>query len=189
LDESYDTRLKVNPPLRRSADAKALRAALVEGVIDVLATDHAPHAAHEKALEFELAPFGTTGLETALGLVYGGLVAGAGAGAGAGSGGEAGGEAGNSGAPGGAGSLSLASMVVRMSVAPRRILGLEPVRLEAGSVADLTVFDPEARWTVTAANFASKSANSAFIGHELQGRATDVYVNGYASLENGNVVE
>ncbi|MCL2757220.1 MAG: dihydroorotase, partial [Coriobacteriia bacterium] len=69
LDETYNTNLKMNPPLRTAADRAALQAALIEGMIDCVATDHAPHARHEKALEFELAPFGTTGLETALALV------------------------------------------------------------------------------------------------------------------------
>jgi dihydroorotase len=139
-----------------------LQAALSEGVIDCIATDHAPHAAHEKALEFELAPFGTTGLETALGLVLTELVA--------------------------TGKLSLAQLVERMAVAPRRILGLDPVRLEAGAVADLTIFDSTAQWEVASDEFASKARNSAFIGCTLTGRATDVYVGGYASLQEGVVV-
>ncbi|MDR0500484.1 MAG: dihydroorotase [Coriobacteriales bacterium] len=163
LDERYDTNLKMNPPLRTRDDMLALQTALTEGIIDCVATDHAPHAAHEKALEFELAPFGTIGLETALGLVYGNLVAG--------------------------GKMTLASMIARMSVAPRRILGLQAVRLEEGNVADLTIFNPDILWTVRAEDFCSKSKNSAFLGLELKGRATDVYVEGYASLEDGKVVD
>jgi dihydroorotase len=162
LDESYDTNLKMNPPLRTRADAEALKEALISGEIDCVACDHAPHASHEKALEFELAPFGTTGLETALALILSELVA--------------------------TGRLSWGDLVWRMAHAPRRILGLEPVTLEAGSVADLTVIDPEESWTVSADDFVSKAKNSAFIGRRLKGRATDVYVGGYASLENGRVV-
>ncbi|MDR1714193.1 MAG: dihydroorotase [Coriobacteriales bacterium] len=162
LDCTYNTNLKMNPPLRTAADAQALRAALVAGDIDCIATDHAPHAAHEKALEFELAPFGTTGLETALGLVLTELVA--------------------------TGQMDLSTLVERMSHAPRRILNLPPVQLAAGSSADLTVIDLELPWQVEADGFVSKSANSAFIGRQLKGRATDVYVAGYASLKKGELV-
>ncbi|MDR3052386.1 MAG: dihydroorotase [Coriobacteriales bacterium] len=162
LDETYNSNLKMNPPLRTKADCAALTAALIDGTIDCIATDHAPHAAHEKALEFELAPFGTTGLETALGLVLTHLVA--------------------------TGTLSWQTLVERMAHAARRILRIEPVRLQAGSIADLTVIDPEFNWMVTADGFVSKAKNSAFIGRELKGRASHVYVGGYASLDNGVVV-
>jgi len=161
IDETYDTSLKMNPPLRTTADAKALAEALAEGTIDCIATDHAPHAAHEKALEFELAPFGTTGLETALALVLTELVA--------------------------TGTLTWDALVERMAHAPRRILRCAPVTLAEGSVADLTVIDPELTWTVTREGFESKSANSAFIGRTLKGRASHVYVGGYASLDDGEV--
>jgi dihydroorotase len=162
IDESYNTSMKMNPPLRSREDADALVAALIAGDIDCVATDHAPHAQHEKALEFELAPFGTTGLETAVALLVSELVA--------------------------TGRMGWASLAERLAVAPRRILGLEPVRLEPGSVADLTVIDPEAAYRVDADGFESKSCNSAFIGRELKGCASDVFVGGYASLENGKVV-
>jgi dihydroorotase len=162
LDESYDTNLKMNPPLRTRTDMLALQQALITGDIDCVATDHAPHAAHEKALEFEAAPFGTTGLETALSLVITELVAG--------------------------GRLSWSALVERMAHAPRRILGLKPVTLTMGGVADLTVIDPAASWEVTADGFESKSSNSAFIGRALTGRASDVFIDGYTSLEDGTVV-
>ena len=162
IDESYDTNLKMNPPLRLREDMLALREALCVGDIDCVATDHAPHAAHEKALEFELAPFGTTGLETALSLILTELVA--------------------------TDRLSIATLVKRLAHAPRRILGLEPVTIEPGSVADFTVIDPEAVFEVRADGFESKSSNSAFIGRTLKGRASHVYVAGYASLEDGKVV-
>jgi dihydroorotase len=159
LDERYDTNLKMNPPLRTAADAKALRAALVEGLIDCLASDHAPHAAHEKSLEFELAPFGVTGLETALALMMTEMI--------------------NSKA------MSLAQLVERMAHTPRRILGLPLIKLEIGSPADLTVIDPDINWQVNTDQFASRSVNSAFIGSRLKGRATDVFVKGEASLIDG----
>jgi dihydroorotase len=163
LDENYNTSLKMNPPLRTREDMLALQEALIAGDIDCVSTDHAPHAAHEKAFEFEAAPFGTTGLETALPLVLTELVA--------------------------TGKLDIATLVERMAHAPRRILGMTPVTLVAGSVADFTVIDPEASYEVTAEDFESKSKNSAFIGRTLKGRASHVFVGGYASLEDGKVVD
>ena len=154
--------MKMNPPLRSREDADALVAALIAGDIDCVATDHAPHAKHEKALEFELAPFGTTGLETALPLLVSELVA--------------------------TGRWDWQGLCECLAIAPRRILGLEQVRLEPGSVADLTVIDPQAVYRVDAGGFESKSCNSAFIGRELRGCASDVFVGGYASLEDGKVV-
>ena len=161
LDTTYNTALKMNPPLRTRLDNEALQCALAKGIIDCIVTDHAPHAAHEKALEFELAPFGTTGLETALGTVLTHLVA--------------------------PGKLSYAQLVERMAHAPRRILNLEPVALKAGSAADITIIDPDEVWTAGADGWQSKSANNAFTGQVFKGRATDVYVDGYASLQDGVV--
>ncbi|MDR0888848.1 MAG: dihydroorotase [Coriobacteriales bacterium] len=158
IDKTYNTNLKMNPPLRTREDMLALRSALIDGVIDCVATDHAPHAAHEKAMEFELAPFGTTGLETALGLVMTRL------------------------------DMPLATLVERMSHAPRRILGLKDVTLAKGSPASVTIIDPNMEWTVSADSFASKATNSAFIGWKLKGRATDVFVCGRQSLKDGKVV-
>lgn len=162
LDTSYNTHLKVNPPLRTKEDCLALQEALIAGIIDCLSSDHAPHAAHEKALEFENAPFGTTGLETSLALMLTHLV--------------------------NTGRMSYEQLVERMAHQPRKILGLEAVSLVAGSKADITIIDPEIAWTAGAKGWQSKSANSAFAGHELLGKATDVYVGGYASLENEEVV-
>jgi dihydroorotase len=159
----YDTCLKMNPPLRSGADREALVAGLLDGTIDCIATDHAPHAAHEKALEFELAPFGSTGLETALPLVITNLVA---------------------------KKLADWSDVVRwMAIGPREALKLPEVRLEAGGVADITIIDPEARVEVTPEFFESKSANSAFLRATLLGKATEVFVGGRIALRNGKVVD
>ena len=130
--------------------------------VDAIVTDHAPHTDWEKDREFELAPFGMIGLETSLSLVLTKLVA--------------------------QGIIGYDRMVELMAVAPRAILQVEPVRLEAGSVADLTVIDPEAAWTVSREGFCSKAGNSGFLGWELKGRATDVYVDGYATMEDGKVV-
>lgn len=167
LDEDvvlgYDTNLKMNPPLRTAADRAALIEAVVDGTVDCIATDHAPHAPHEKELEFELAPFGTTGLETALSLVNTHLVA--------------------------TDTLSWSDVVRLMAHGPRAAFGLPPVTLAAGSVADITIVDPEARVDVTREWFISKSRNSAFLGSKLLGKASDVLVGGYFALHNGKVVE
>ena len=163
IDSTYNTSFKVNPPLRTKADAEALVEGVVDGSIDCIVTDHAPHTAYEKAREFELAPFGMVGLETSLGLVATNLVA--------------------------TGKIGWAKLVELMAVNPRRVLGVEAVAVKPGMTADLTVIDPEAAWTVDPAEFASKGKNSAFVGAELTGRATDVYVGGYATLEDGAIVE
>ncbi len=163
ITDEYPTSLKVNPPLRTADDAVALVAGLVDGTIDAIVTDHAPHTDWEKDREFELAPFGMIGLETSLSLVLTKLVR--------------------------EGIIDYARMVEAMAVAPRRILGQDVVSIAAGSVADFTVFDPEATWTVAREDFCSKAGNSGFIGWELTGKATDVYVGGYATMEEGNIVE
>jgi dihydroorotase len=163
ITAEYQTCMKVNPPLRTAADAEALQEGLINGTIDAIVTDHAPHTDWEKDREFELAPFGVTGLETSLGLILTNLVR--------------------------TGRLSYERLVEAMAVAPREILRQEPVKLEAGSTADLTVFDPDLTWSVSVDDFYSKANNSAFLGAELTGRATDVYVGGYATLEDGVVVE
>lgn len=166
LDEDaivrYDTNMKMNPPLRTTADREALVAGLLDGTVDCIATDHAPHAPHEKELEFELAPFGTTGLETALPLVNTHLVA--------------------------AGVLGWDAVGQLLCHGPRAALGLPEMRLEAGFPADITIVDPEARVEVTADWFASKSRNSAFSGASLLGKASEVLVGGVWAVRNGKVV-
>ncbi|MBR5259280.1 MAG: dihydroorotase [Eggerthellaceae bacterium] len=163
IGDDYPTSLKVNPPLRTAEDAAGLIEGVVDGSVDVIVTDHAPHAEWEKDREFELAPFGMIGLETSLSLILTYLVD--------------------------KGIIDYNRMVELMAIRPREILRQERVALEAGSVADLTVFDPNIEWTVQASDFLSKAKNSGFIGYELKGRATDVYVGGYATMENGVVVE
>jgi dihydroorotase len=159
---SYDTNFKMNPPLRTAEDRQALVAGLLDGTVDAIATDHAPHAPHEKALEFELAPFGTTGLETALPLVITRLVA--------------------------EGVLGWGDVARLMAIGPRAALDLEPVTLAEGSMADITVIDPEAAVEIDEAFFESKSVNSAFLGLKLIGKATDVLVGGVFALRDGKVV-
>ena len=163
IDDTYPTSLKVNPPLRTSEDAQALIDGIVDGTVDAIVTDHAPHTDWEKDREFELAPFGMIGLETSLSLVLQNLVR--------------------------TGKIDHGRMVELMAVNPRRILREEPVRIEAGSVADLTVIDEDDTWTVDRSEFYSRAGNSGFLGQTLTGRATDTYVGGYATMEDGVVLE
>ena len=158
----YNTNFKVNPPLRTKSDCKALIEGVVDGSVDVIVTDHAPHAAYEKDREFELAPFGMKGIETSVGLILTNLV--------------------------NPGVITWQRMVELMAVAPREILRVEPVTLAVGSVADVTIIDPNLAWTVTEQDFQSKATNSAFIGANLIGRATDVYVAGQPTMIDCTVV-
>ena len=163
IDEEYNTNFKVAPPLRTAADNVALVKGLCDGTIDCIASDHAPHATYEKEREFEEAPFGMTGVETSLASVITYLVH--------------------------TGKLSWSALVQCMAVNPRKILGLEPVRFEAGCTADITIIDPEVEWVPTVGEFESKASNSGFVGHKFRGRATDVIVGGYATLREGSIVE
>ena len=156
IGTNYDTNFKVNPPLRTVADNQALIQGVADGSVDVIVTDHAPHTAFEKDREFELAPFGMTGIETSLGLMLTNLV--------------------------NPGVISWQRLVELMCIKPREILRVEPVSISAGSTADITVIDPALAWTVTEEDFESRASNCAFIGYDLVGRATDVYVGGVATM-------
>jgi dihydroorotase len=140
----YDTNAKMNPPLRTQADIDAIVEGLRDGTIDCIATDHAPHALHEKETEFHLAANGITGLETSFGLAMTYLVH--------------------------AGHCSLERLVELMAVNPRKILGLPPVRIEAGAAANLTIVAPNEEWTVDLTRSRSKSKNSPFGGMHLKGK-------------------
>ena len=159
ITDAYDTNLKMNPPLRRASDAEALRAGILDGSIDCVVTDHAPHAAHEKDCEWEIAFFGIVGLETSLPLMLTNLVL--------------------------PGTMSWSRLVEVMAVNPRRCLRLPEVRIEAGSTADLTLIDPAAQVTVTEDWLQSRSKNSAWLGQTLTGCATDVFVAGRRTLTEG----
>mgnify|MGYP000521004102 CR=1 FL=1 len=159
----YGTLAKMNPPLRSKADNAALIEGIKDGTIDCIVTDHAPHADHEKAREFELAPFGMTGLETSLGVILTYLVD--------------------------PGLITYNELVELMAIKPREILRLDQVTLKQGSVADITIFDPEVTWTVQSDDMYSKSHNSGFLGYTLKGRATDVFVGGTVTCKDGVVVE
>ena len=150
--EGYNTNAKMNPPLRTAADVAALREAVSDGTIDLVATDHAPHHYDEKEQEFANAPNGIVGLETALGVLLTNLVH--------------------------SGALGLETLVDRMAVGPARVFGLPGGSLKRGNVADITVFDPAHVWIVDPASFQSKGRNSPYAGVELRGRATCTIVSG-----------
>jgi dihydroorotase len=144
----YDTNFKMNPPLRTAADNEALLAGLLDGSIDALATDHAPHTEFEKNLDFASAPFGITGLETALPSLYERLVR--------------------------PGKLPWDILVRAFSETPRRILCIEPPGFREGESADFVVFNPEGRTKVDPETMASKSRNTPFIGQSLSGAVEEV---------------
>ena len=148
----FDTNTKMNPPLRTKRDVEVLLEALIDGTIDCIATDHAPHAASEKEGEYDQAAFGIVGLETAVGLLLDRLVK--------------------------AGALPLATLIARLSRDPARLLGLPGGSLAAGGPADVTILDLEAGWTIDPARFQSKSRNSPFGGWALTGRPWKTIVGG-----------
>jgi dihydroorotase len=142
-ESGYDTSTKVNPPLRSAADVEAVRQGLADGTIDCIATDHAPHAAEEKDVEYQYAPFGMVGFETALALTITHLVE--------------------------PGILTPLQAVERLSTIPSRIARLSAGSLRPGSTADVAVVDLERRWTVDRARLLSRSKNTPFHGMELRG--------------------
>jgi dihydroorotase len=149
---AYDTNAKMNPPLRTEKDVEALRQAVKDGTIDLIATDHAPHHYDEKEREFADAPNGIVGLETALAVIITNLVE--------------------------TGLLGFSDLVDRMACTPARIFNLPGGSLKRGAVADVSVFDPKARWTVDVSQFASKGRNSPYNGMPLVGRAACTIVAG-----------
>lgn len=148
----YDTNAKMNPPLRTAKDVEALRDAVKDGTIDMIATDHAPHHYDEKEREFADAPNGIIGLETALAVSVTNLVE--------------------------SGHIDFSTLVDKMSCAPAKIFGLPGGSLAKGSVADITVFDPKMKWDVDAAEFLTKGRNTPYSGMTLTGRAICTLVGG-----------
>ncbi len=148
----YDTHTKMHPPLRTAEDVAALKEGLKDGTIDVLCTDHAPHATFEKEVEFAAAPFGILGLETCWGLVGRELIR--------------------------PGVLSVAEAVRKLTVEPRKILRLDHPKLEEGAEANLTIFDAETEWTFEARHIRSKSKNTPFVGAPMVGKAWAIYNHG-----------
>lgn len=159
----YDTNVKMNPPLREAADRDALVQGVVDGSIDVIATDHAPHHDDEKRVEFDLAPFGVVGLETAVSIVLDRLVQ--------------------------PGLIGFARLVELMSLNPARILGVPGGTLAPGSPADLTVLAPDHRVVVDATRFRSKSRNTPFDGWALRGAVAVTIVGGRAVYVNADLPE
>lgn len=157
--EGYNTNAKMNPPLREAEDREAIRQALGDGTIDVIASDHAPHHYDAKEREFDDAPNGILGLETAFGLAVTELVE--------------------------TGLLTLPQLLFRMSTRPAQVFGLPGGTLAVGAPADVVVLDPKVRWTVDPDAFYSKSRNTPFAGRTLTGRADLTIVRGRVVYERG----
>ena len=158
----YWTAAKMNPPLRERSDIDAIREGIADGTITILATDHAPHTDESKELEFEAAPFGIIGLETALALYIEALIT-----------------------PGIIGWMRLIEM---MTVEPARLCGLHARglgRLAVGGPADITLIDPETQWTISPADLAGKSRNTPFLGRPVRGRAVATIVAGAVRMLRG----
>jgi dihydroorotase len=154
----YDTNLKMNPPLREEADRDAMLEGIADGTVDLIATDHAPHHADEKMLEFDRAPFGIVGLETAVPIVFDKLVH--------------------------AGRITLKRMVELLSVNPARVFGVPGGALTTGTPADMTVLAPDVRTTIRASALKSKSKNTPFDGWELRGSVAATIVGGRIVYRN-----
>lgn len=148
----FNTNTKVNPPLRTAEDVNAVREGLRDGTIDVIATDHAPHAPEKKDVEYDNAAFGIVGLETAVGLVWTELVE--------------------------TGALTPWDAVAKMTVNPARILGIAKGELSAGADADITIIDPALKWVVDPGRFAGKGRNTPFTGRPLIGSPVMTIVGG-----------
>jgi dihydroorotase len=153
---SFDTNTKMNPPLRIAEDVEAVKEGLRDGTIDVIATDHAPHAIHEKDVEYAYAPFGIVGLETAVGLTYTVLVENK--------------------------CISFEEMINKLSLNPRKLLKLPEIKIEVGEKANLTILDVNKEWIVDTAKLNSKSKNSPFNGYKLKCKPVGVVNNNKLEL-------
>lgn len=158
--DGYDTAAKMNPPLREPADIQALRAGVADGTLTVLATDHAPHTADEKSVPFEEAPFGIIGLQTALPLYAEALVQ--------------------------SGAIDWPRLIALLTLEPARLCNLDSLglgQLKQGGPADITLIDPEAKWTIRVADFPGRSKNTPFDGRSVRGRAAATIVAGQVRHE------
>ena len=149
---TYDTDTKVNPPVREDKDRKAVISGLKDGTLDCIVTDHAPHSLKDKQVEYNLAAFGISGIETSFALSYTYLVK--------------------------TGVLSLAELTNRMSAAPAKILGLDGGEIKEGAVADLTVVDLNKKYVIDSDKFLSKGKNTPFNGFEVYGEVQYTIVDG-----------
>lgn len=156
------TNAKVNPPLRSEEDVAAVRSGLIDGTIDVIATDHAPHTPQEKAASWEKAPFGVIGLETSLSLILTYLVR--------------------------PGLLTLPQAIQKMSENPAKIFGLSS-EIAEGATANITIIDPDKKWRVKVDDFYSKGRNCPFDGWELHGKAVMTIVRGRIVMKDGKMIE
>lgn len=158
----YDGNTKMNPPLRSAEDVLALKEALKDGTVGIIATDHAPHSLDEKNCEYEKAAFGIVGFETALPLGIKVLI--------------------------GEGWLTPSQLIEKMTINPAKMLGIDKGSIEVGKVADITIIDPEAEYKVDVSKFASKSKNSPFDGYEVKGKIEYTIVGGKVVVEKGELV-
>lgn len=156
--QGYDTSTKVNPPLRIAADVAALKAGLADGTIDIIATDHAPHTQEEKDVEYNYAPFGMVGLETAVGLVFKELIQ--------------------------SGVLTLEQAITKLTINPARLLRINKGTLSQGADADITIINPELEEEVKTEDLASKGKNTPFIGWKLKGLPTTTIVGGKVVMKD-----
>jgi len=159
---AFDSNFKMSPPLRGQEHIDACIAGLTDGTIEVICTDHAPHALEKKMQELDRAPFGIVGLETCLGLVVKQLIV--------------------------PGHLNWMAALAKLTINPARILGIDKGTLRVGADADVTIIDPDLRWTVEPSRFRSKSNNTPFGGWELQGRAETVIVGGKIKYQSETAV-
>lgn len=158
---TFDTNTKVNPPIREEKDRLAVIEGLKDGTLDCIVTDHAPHHEDDKNVEYNLAAFGISGLETSFALSYTQLVKG--------------------------GALTLCELADKMSAAPARVLGLEGGAIEEGAVADLTIADLNEKWTIDSKDFVSKGKNTPFAGREVYGKVKYTLVDGEVKYREENV--
>jgi dihydroorotase len=160
---TFDSNFKMNPPLRTWGDVEAVIGGLKDATIEILATDHAPHAPEKKMRELDLAPFGIIGLETLVPLCVTNLVD--------------------------PGHLTWPEMIRKLTINPAQLLGIPKGTLRPGADADVTLIDPNSRWTIDPSQFRSKSRNCPFAGWEVRGRAHTVIVGGEVRYTLGGIVQ
>ena len=158
----FDTNYKMNPPLRSESDRQALIQGVADGTITVIATDHAPHTATAKLVEFDNAPFGIIGLETAFPLCFTELVA--------------------------SGVISLEALIAKFTTGPAEVIGRSDYSLAEGRMADLTVIDPDAEYVIDKSRFFSKSRNTPFDGRKVRGRVAMTVVDGKIVFQDGRII-
>ncbi len=160
---AFDSNFKMNPPLRAWSDVEAVIGGLADGTIDLIATDHAPHAPEKKMRELDLAPFGIVGLETLIPITVKSLIE--------------------------PGHLNWPDVIRKLTILPAELLGIPKGTLKPGADADVTIIDPEARWTITPSQFHSKSRNTPFGGWEVRGRAHTAIVAGEIRFTLGGIIQ